>query len=232
MTSETKLSERSEKAFLESSALRTLQRASEAQGLAFYVNPPRKVVPDFLGNYQPDAIARGSGGWIIIEVMHRRSREDKTQLAEISRRVSLQKGWEFRVIYLSPSADGALPIEKPTWQQLQAALREIEALATGGHHAAALVSAWAALEALARLAKTDSKTGTSNASPLQAVQALAEEGFIGNGAADRLRNLAKLRNAVVHGDLSGDVSADQVETMVQDVRTIASDIEAALQNPN
>lgn len=60
---ETRLSGQSERAW-ESSTLQDLRRASEAQGLTFYVKPPRKVVPDFLGNYQPDAIAvsRGAGG--------------------------------------------------------------------------------------------------------------------------------------------------------------------------
>ncbi len=68
MTLETGFSERSERALSESNALRSLQRASEARGLTFYVNPPRRVVPEFLGNYQPDAIARGLEGGIIIEV--------------------------------------------------------------------------------------------------------------------------------------------------------------------
>lgn len=223
---ETRLSERPERAW-ESSALQDLRRASEAQGLTFYVKPPRKVVPDFLGNYQPDAIARGSDGGIIIEVMHRRSREGETRLAELSEKISCQKGWEFRVIYLNPAVDGALPIKKPTWAQLHAALRESEALAAGGHHAAALVSAWAALEALARLASSGGGAGPSNASPLHAVQALAREGFVENEVADRLRRLAGLRNAVVHGDLSAEVPADQVETLMQDLRSIAFEIEAA-----
>ncbi len=127
MTLGTGFSERSERALSENNALRNLQRASEARGLTFYLNPPRKVVPDFLGNYQPDAIARGSEGGVVIGVMRRKSHEGETQLAEISRRISRQKGWEFRVIYLSPSADGTSPIEKPTWPQLHAALEESEA---------------------------------------------------------------------------------------------------------
>jgi len=226
MTLGTGHSERAEKALRESNALRDLQRASEAQALTFYVHPPRKIVPDFLGNYQPDAIARGSDGGIIIEVKHRRSRQDEMQLAEVSRRFSRQKGWEFRVIYLSPSADKTLPIRKPTWPQLYAALGESESLAAGGHYAAALVSAWAALEALARLGANGSRAGPSSASPLQAVQALAEEGFVENEVADRLRGLARLRDAVVHGDLSVDVPADQVEALARDLRTIASEVEA------
>lgn len=223
---ETRLSGQSERAW-ESSALQDLRRASEARGLTFYVKPPRKAVPDFLGNYQPDAIARGSDGGIIIQVKHRRGREGETQLAELSEKISRQKGWEFRVIYLNPAVDGTLPIKKPTWAQLHAALKESEALAAGGHHAAALVSAWAALEALARLASSGGEAGSSNASPLRAVQALAEEGFVENEVADRLRRLAKLRDAVVHGDLSAEVPADQVEMLVRDLRSTALEVEAA-----
>ncbi len=225
---ETGLSGRSERAFRESSALRDLQQASEAQGLTFYMKPPRKVVPDFLGSHQPDAIARGPDGGIIIEVVHRGRREGETQLAELSKMISRQKGWEFRVIYLNSSADGAPSIRKPTWPQLHAALGESGALAAGGHHAAAFVSAWAALEALARLASSGGKAGPSGASPLRAIQALAADGFVENEVADRLRGLARLRDAVVHGDLSVDVTADQVETLVRDLRAIASDMEAAV----
>jgi len=132
------------------------------------------------------------------------------------------------VIYLNPSIDGALPIRRPTWPQLHAALGESEALATGGHHAAALVSTWAALEALARLASSGGEAGPSSASPLQAIQALAADGFVESEVADRLRGLARLRDAVVHGDFSADVAADQVEMLVRDLRTIASDMEAAI----
>ena len=224
MTLGTGHSERSERVLQESGALRDLRRMSEARGMTFYMQPPRKIVPEFLGNYRPDAIALGSDGGIIIEVKHRRSRRDEMQLAEISRRVSGQKGWEFRVIYLNSSYDKT-PIGKPTWPQLYAALGESEALAAGGHHGAALVGAWAVLEALARLAG-DGDAGPSSGSPLQAVQALAADGFVEKAVADRLRGLVGLRDAVVHGDLSVKVPADQVEALARDLRAIASEVEA------
>lgn len=222
MTSEARPSERSER---ESDVLRSFQRASEARGLTFYVDPPRKVIPDFLGNYQPDAIARGSEGGIIIQMTRPGSGKAEKRFAEISQKISCQKGWTFQLVYLN-SLDEA-PIAKPTWQQVQAALKEIEALASGGHHAAALVSVWAVLEALARLATTESET-ESGTSPLHAIQALAEEGFIENEVADRLRGLARLRDAVVHGDLSAEVTADQVEMLVRDLRTIAFDVKMTI----
>ncbi len=215
--------------FRESSILRNLQEASEARGMRFYVNPPRDVVPEFLGDFQPDAIARGPEGGMIVEVKHRRSPGSEKQLAEIARRVSGQKGWEFRTIYLSSPVDEEAPIAKPTPQQLQNAFREIEALMRGGHSAAAFVAVWAALESVARLASADSRARSAESlSPLQVIQTLAEEGHIENDAADRLRQMTKLRNAIVHGDLSVNVPAEQVKHVLKDLRAIASGVEAAL----
>ncbi len=123
--------------------------------------------------------------------------------------------------------DAVLPIAKPTPEQLQVAFSEIDALTSDGHFAAALVRAWAALEALARLARVDSEASRTRAfSPIQAIQILAEEGYIDNTVADRLREMAKLRNAVVHGDLSAIVSSNQVQDLLVQLRTIQSEVMA------
>jgi hypothetical protein len=215
----------SEPQLWESNVLRNLQQVSEARGLKFFVNPPREIVPGFLGNYQPDAIAVGPEGGIIIEVKFRRSPASERQLAEIAKRVSGQKGWEFRAIYLTPPTDETLPIAKPTPEQLRATFGEIQALMKGGHPAAALATAWATLESLARLASASSEARRPMGySPIQAIQTLAEEGYIENEAADRLREMANLRNAVVHGDLSVDVPVEQVEWLLKQMQAIASDI--------
>jgi uncharacterized protein YutE (UPF0331/DUF86 family) len=218
----------SEAQLLESSALRNLQQVSEARGMKFYVNPSREIVPGFLGDFQPDAIAIGSEGGIIIEVKLRRNPASEKQLAAISKRIADQKGWEFRAIYLNPPMDETPSIAKPTPEQLQAVFKEIDALAKGCHLAAALVAGWAALESLARLATANSEARRSGGfSPIQAVQTLAEEGYIENEAADSLREMANLRNAVVHGDFSVDVPAEQVAGLLGQIRVIASAIVSA-----
>jgi uncharacterized protein YutE (UPF0331/DUF86 family) len=217
----------SEAALWQSSALRNLQRVSEARGLKFYVNPPRDVVPDFLGDFRPDAIARGPEGGIIIEVKLQRTPESERRLAEIARRVSAQKGWEFRAIFATPPIDEISSIPKPTQQQLQGAFDQIEALTNGGHHTAALLIAWATLESLARLANANSETGTRTFSPLQAIQMLAEQGYLENEAADNLRGMVGLRNAVAHGDLSVNVQGGQVKSLLKQMRAIAAELEAA-----
>jgi uncharacterized protein YutE (UPF0331/DUF86 family) len=215
----------SEAYLLESNALRTLQKESEARGLKFYINPPREIIPAFLGGFQPDAIALGPEGGIIIEVKSRRSAASDDQLAAIAKKVSDQNGWEFRAIYLNPPLDEMAPIQKPTPEQLQTTFQEIEALTRAGHRTAAFARAWAALESLARLASPKSEARSTRAlAPMQTIQTLAEEGYIDKEVADRLREMVKLRNAVVHGDFSVDIPAEQIENLLKELQLIASDI--------
>ncbi|WP_428493393.1 hypothetical protein [Rhodopila sp.] len=161
----------SEPQLRESGVLRNLRQVSEARGLKFYVNPPREMVPAFLGDFQPDAMAVGPDGGIIIEVRPRAQASSKQQLATIARRVSRERGWEFRAIYLNPPIDEAPSIARPTAEQLRAALSEIDGLASAGHLAAAFVTGWAALESLARLADTNGEARISEGlSPIRTIQ--------------------------------------------------------------
>lgn len=81
------------------------------------------------------------------------------------------------------------------------------------------------MESLARLTSTQGEGGRPRGlSPIQAIQTLTEEGYLENDTADRLREMAKLRNAVVHGDFSVDVPAEQVEGLLRQLQAIASDI--------
>ena len=215
----------SEARLLESNALRNLQKLSEARGLKFYINPPREIIPDFLGDFRPDAIALGPEGGIIIEVKFKRSPASEKDLAAIARRVSAQKGWEFRAIYSNPTLDEMPSIEKPTPEQLQATFREIEELANAGHRVAAFVRAWAALESLARLATANSEAMRAmSSSPIQVIQTLAEEGYLENEAADHLRQMVKLRNAAIHGDLSVDVPEEQLKDLVKQLQAVGSEV--------
>ena len=207
-------------------ALRVIREQSEASGFKLYVNPSRRIIPPFLGDFRPDAIARSrNGGIIFIQVKSNGTSASDRQLAAIAKKVSSHRGWEFRAIYVNPSIDEIPPIAKPTVDQLRSVFEEVETLIKSGHAAAALVTAWAALEALARLANASQETRTTGGiSPIQAVQTLAEEGYIKKEIADRLREMAKLRNAVIHGNLLAKVPVDKVENFLKQLRVIASNV--------
>jgi len=206
-----------------SNVLRNLQRSYEARGFKFHINPSHDLVPPFLAGYIPDAIVIGpDGGGVIIEIKRQRTQTTDRPLAELAKKVSEQKGWEFRAIYTNPSSERSDEIAKPTPEQIDARLQEIQVLADTGHYAPALIFVWAVLESLARLA---SGSGSSRGySPIQAVQALAQEGYLEQEEAQRLREMARLRSAVVHGDFSVNVSAEQVEFLLEQLRTLDSNI--------
>ncbi len=211
---------------LESNALRELKHLANERGFEFILHPAGDVIPGFLGGYEPDAIVkRPDGGGIIVEVKGVGRPSSDRWLSEISRRVSKEKGWEFRVIRTSPIEAVAVPLAEPTPEQITRRLGEIEDLAKTGHYVPALILGWAVLEALARLASTHEGSGhLGPISPVQAVQILAEEGYLENDEAADLRRMTSLRNAVVHGDLAAEVSADHVAALIARLHMIASEV--------
>jgi hypothetical protein len=212
---------------LEGDALRQLRQASEARGFTFYINPPRDLLPEFLGDFRPDAIAKGPGGGIVVQVLRSGAPASKGDLADIAKRISSQSGWEFRAIYARAPADEMAEIPVPTTRQILDALSEGDTLVKAGHDAAALVAAWAVLEALSRLAIVQGEaTPPSALSAAQTVQTLAAHGYLEQEDADRLRTLAIPRNAAVHGDLSLSLPSGQVVWIMEQARRIAIDMGA------
>jgi uncharacterized protein YutE (UPF0331/DUF86 family) len=73
---------------------------------------------------------------------------------------------------------------------------------------AALLLAWAALEASARANAPE--TFSRPQSTARLVEVLANEGQITPSEADRLRDISRKRNLLAHGDFQTAVSADEV----------------------
>jgi uncharacterized protein YutE (UPF0331/DUF86 family) len=210
----------------EENVLENLRQTYEVQGFKFYRNPSSEIIPAFLRGYVPDAIALDDrGGGIIIEVKQRRSGAVDRQLAQVAQKIAPHKGWEFRAVFTNPVPGTSLNIPKPTTEQIDAKIREIQTLAQSQHYDAALVVGWAILESLARSVTTDNERERSRGlTPIQAVQTLAQEGYLENDAAQRLREMADLRNAVAHGNLSAIVSPERVRDLLEQLQAVASGI--------
>jgi uncharacterized protein YutE (UPF0331/DUF86 family) len=208
----------------EEAVMKNLREAAEARGMTFYRHPARDVLPDFLRDFVPDALARGPNGGIVIQVRKGRpANPEGDRLSDIARMVSGHKGWEFRAVILDIPANEPPYIAPPAPGQLKPLLEEIAALAQAGFRTAAFLRAWSALEAMARLALEDpTKQPTS---PAGAVQTLAELGYLDIDGEHRVRDLVRLRNAIAHGDLSAEVSAGQLQDLLDALQTIARELE-------
>jgi DNA replicative helicase MCM subunit Mcm2 (Cdc46/Mcm family) len=180
------------------------------------------LAPDFLEGIRADAIAIRSDKKIIVEVVHETAQESG-KLERLRRLLKEQPGWELRVILVSPAtAPKSLPVQSV--EAITKSIHEAQRLTDNGFLGPGLLVGWASLEAAARRLLTSqfSKPQT----PGRLVDVLAEAGNLTPSEADRLRELVKLRNAFIHGDLSAVVTKEDVQQMISILKTVNEQIKA------
>lgn len=205
-----------------------LRSDAERRGWAFYERPTEAVLPDFLSDHRPDAMAVTPDGGIVIEFTSRQDLAEKGRLADVARKIAEHPGWSLRVFYANPSDPAGPEAALPTLADLVSGIDEVRALGRLGQPRAALVMAWATLEAMARLAVAGRGHDLVRPlSPVQAVQILVQEGCLDDEDAGRLRRSARLRNDVVHGGVSTVIAPEDVGELVEALETVAGTLRQA-----
>jgi hypothetical protein len=206
----------------EKEVLRWIIQDLEAEGYEVFLDPRPPLAPDFLKNIRADAIAIRSDKKLLIEVVHE-SMQESGKLESLRRLLIEQPGWELRVVLVSPAtAPKSLPVQSA--EAITKSIHEAQRLTDIGFLGPGLLVGWASLEAAARRLITSqfSKPQT----PGRLVDVLAEAGYITPSEADRLRELVKLRNAYIHGDLSAVVTKEDAQQMISILQTVNEQVEA------
>jgi uncharacterized protein YutE (UPF0331/DUF86 family) len=190
----------------------------EAEGYSVYLQPTQQLLPTFMGDYVPDAIALGQPRNVAIEI----ALEGATSESKLTRLRGLfddAKDWELRVFYVRP-ATAIDSVEAASKDAIKESLASIERLRSNGQTQPALLMAWATLEAIGRalLPRKFRRPQT----PGRLIEVLATDGFVTPSEADVLRRLANGRNGLIHGNLA--VSADpmDLEMFVSVLHTLMS----------
>lgn len=200
----------------EAQFLEDLRGRYESQGFTFVVEPRKGELPDFLGTYIPDALARKPGQNVAIEVKRRKTPSTERTLRDIRRLFEGHSDWQFHVVFMGgedPLQSVAIPASVPA--AICARINEVRALADQGHRRAAFIMAWTLLEAALRA--MDAELGNSPRTPGTVVQRLAMNGYIGPELERRIRGLIQLRNGIVHGDLTLDVTSGEISQVLSAV---------------
>lgn len=191
----------------ESLVLEQLVRTLGAEGYEVYLHPNKLLIPTFLGDFSPDAIALRKDKNLVIEVSGG-SPQAAQKLQELSALVQVQDGWELRVVSVNPANELDL-LQVQDADTIRARIAEVKKIAGAGHPESALLVAWATFEAVARAMRT--KQFERAQTPGRIVQALASEGLLTPTEADLLRALAQKRNKFIHGELQVRVSAAELK---------------------
>ncbi|MFZ2994642.1 hypothetical protein [Sphingobium sp.] len=199
--------------------LDSLRRQYEAEGFSFEVEPNRKGMPEFLGSYTPDAVARKGDEHVAIEVKRSRNRVNEGNLQRIRARFEGQPNWKFVVAYVADDPLKSLMIRSSAVTQIRIQLDDVRSLMDQGYNRAAFLLAWSLLETT--LLNVEGEDEARPRTPGSVLQALAMLGRIEPETEQLLRPLIVRRNAVVHGDLG-------IQPTQEDVSVVVSVIEEAL----
>lgn len=157
----------------------------------------REPLPDFLADEAPDAVAfRGSDKFAV--AIAGEDAASRARLDRLRERVAAQSEWKL-VVYSVVGTDPNRAIGVVSKASVEKGISDVYQLMTLGQSKAALLLAWAALEALGRLNLPDSLTRPQT--PASLLEALASEGIVDPDDADRLRRMGVLRDRVMHGGL-------------------------------
>ena len=201
----------------ESDVLESLLPRYRAEGFEVFLHPSPSILPPFMQNYRPDAVALRRDKKIAIEVV--RSAERSTgKVRDLQSLFAPHRDWELRVFYVSPRESGAT-IEAASPDAILSSVQEVLDLKSSGHARPALIMAWATLEALGRalLPKQFKKSQT----PARLIEVLASEGYLTPQEADTLRAVIPMRNAVVHGGLDPVVDQELLAAFIAVLQTLA-----------
>jgi hypothetical protein len=206
------ISQTTERALLEAVAARY-----KAEGFDVFVEPSQALLPPFMQEYRPDAVAIGKKK-VAIEIAGAGERS-ADKLKRLHERFSGHDDWEFVVLYVAPGA-GTERMEVAPVDAIKRALQSVTDLRSAGQPMAALVLGWSALEATARALLPDRLARPQP--PASLIEALAGEGYITPSEADSLRIAAGVRNDAAHGQLDVVVESKHLDALLAALRTLAS----------
>ena len=192
--------------------LESLRARYEDQGFTFTVAPDSRELPDFLGSYTPDALARKPGLNIAIEVKRDQTLATQRSLQNIRRLFEGHPDWQFNVAFIGTDPLERIKIPPSTPAMVRSRVDEVRRLSGEGHHRAAFVMAWSLLEAA--LHSVGGEASRKPRTPGTLVQTLAMNGYIEPETERRMRSLIELRNRIVHGDLNAEPAAADVELVL------------------
>ena len=176
---------------------------------------------DFLPGFRADLLARKRDDVKVIEVQSRSSLAANPKITELAKAIDSKPGWSFELLLVAEpekldSPDGARSFDR---NNVLDRVDEAEQALAAGLSQAALVLAWSACEAAARVLVTDQEKSNRDISAASYfLDRAVFLGLISRKDYRDLENARKYRNAIVHGFIHGDFRDELVTNLIRTVR--------------
>lgn len=207
----------------EEEKIRELVREYSAKGYRVVLQPGTSKLPKFMKsfNYLPDLIVYGKNEKLVIEVRSSSTISDAERFSHIADSIRNQKGWDFVLVMTNPKAkstvepSGTIPGYQYALQQLAEAEQVLSAGAGGGFRNAALLVAWAGLEAAIRYTLSRQYERDKPVSLPTLVRDAGMYGVISRRDSEFIEGSMKVRNSIAHGYQGVAISKGHIRRIVE-----------------
>lgn len=185
---------------LESEVIAKVAEDYRRRGYDVEVAPRGPGLPEFLGGFQPDLIARSAAESVVVEVKVGTRTSVAERFREVAERVNRQPGWRFTLVFVSPDQPDQVTEAQPApLSVVQERARNAEALLQTGQSEAGFLLLWSALEGILRLLGHGAQLPLENLPPSTLIRELYSAGEINREQFEWLMRLLPMRNRLVHG---------------------------------
>lgn len=203
--------------------LRKVAKQYQDDGYDVVIRPQGDAVPPFAAGYELDLIARRGAERVVVEVKpHRTDLEKDTVLVRLAELTNSQPGWRFDLVVLEPETllDRLRhEAREPTREQIEERLNQAEQMTGAGFVPAAVMTAWAGLEAaMRRVTKTVGRNG--DITPGHLLGTLYANGFVSKDEFVKLRETFTVRNRVARGFVPAEVDPALVLSAIAAARKL------------
>ncbi|MGE6739372.1 hypothetical protein ACQKGC_03755 [Allorhizobium pseudoryzae] len=197
-------------------ALSVMAGRWEKLGYTLIIAPDPSDLPDFLRPLKPQAIAIDRTPKLAIFVMRTQNQNSDIRLGQIRTIFEAHPEWTLEIIY---DTQEALALETVAQGELTSAINSLEMLAPVEPRAAVLLG-WSVIEAATRRLEPD--LTNRGLPPASLVELLISKGHLEQSDGEPMLRLARLRNALAHGQLDTVPAVGDVEYLVATAKRLAA----------
>jgi Holliday junction resolvase len=192
----------------EEEKIRELSREYSKKGYRVVIEPSQEELPDFLKQceFHPDLVVYGEKESFIVEVKTSQTIRDTEEFTQIADHVRKQKGWDFVFVLTNPKSEALRQDKESSSESSVHILRQLEEAQVllrsgkqGKFKSAALMVAWAGLEAAMRYSLSALYQKEKSIASQTLIRDSAIYGVISRNDANVIESIMKTRNLMAHG---------------------------------
>jgi hypothetical protein len=206
----------------EQKLLRSVKQRYTRRGYNVLLEPRGEDLPHFLAPFRPDMIAYNDEESVVVEVKSRADLPASKDMIDLANVISAQQGWRLDLVVVNPRTAPPLDSDAESLGQpeIVARLRAAHQLVRERQDEAAIMLAYAAVEATLRLVASQQRIPLADQEPSYMLKQLYSSGIVSREEYELLEHGQRMRNIISHGFRLPEAQPEIAEALIRVVETL------------